>query len=279
MNEPFEKHIASNSEYWNKMLEKGYVDKEDFRKARNYYGKYSYAEQNQAFKRLNEGISKALKNNPDNQGLSNFVSSMTEASDDMIKDKITSTFRDLDNVTDTDIILKAKKLGIPEEEFRQQFKLVKDRIETEKGRERRKKELDEMAWYNPQKWATSDYEKQRYINDPDASIIGKEGDGKWFNKGEAISDLSYGIAAGVADLLPGKLGTFVGPAIRGARDIQHKLTGSKYQKDGWGIAGDVAKDAGLNALGYFAPTVLTEWLPQLVNKSAGSKRRNFRCFS
>lgn len=268
MNEPFDKHLTSNAEYWNTMLERGYVDREDIRKARNYYGKYSYAEQNEAVKRLNEGLSKALKNNPDHQGLQQFIASMTEASDEMIKDKVTSSFRDLDNVTDTDITLKAKKLGIPVEEFRNQFKLVKERIDTEKGRERRKKELDEMAWYNPQKWATSDYEKQRYINDPDASIIGKEGNGKWFNKGEAISDLAYGIAGGVADLLPGRLGTFVGPAIRGARDIQHKLTGSKYQKDGGGIVGDIAKDVGLNVLSDVVPAGLTESLPNFLKKTA-----------
>lgn len=255
MNEPFDKHLTSNAEYWNTMLDRGYVDKEDIRKARNYYGKYSYAEQNEAVKRLNEGLSKALKNNPDHQGLQQFIASMTEASDEMIKDKVTSSFRDLDKVTDTDITLKAKKLGIPVEEFRNQFKLVKERIDTEKGRERRKKELDEMAWYNPQKWATSDYEKQRYINDPDASIIGKEGNGKWFNKGEAISDLAFGIAGAAGDMLPG-WGSLVGPAVRGLRDVHHKATGSKYQKDIGNILRDVGEDALFNVAIEKTPTAL-----------------------
>lgn len=268
MNESFDKHFTSNADYWHTLARKGFVNTDDIVKARNYYDKYSYAEQNEAVKRLNDALSVVLKRNPDNQGLKNFISSMTEASDEMIKDKVTSSFRDLDNVTDTDITLKAKKLGIPVEEFRNQFKLVKERIDTEKGRERRNKELDEMAWYNPQKWATSDYEKQRYINDPDASIIGKEGNGKWFNKGEAISDLSYGIAAGIADLLPGKLGTFIGPAIRGARDIQHKLTGSKYKKEGGGIVGDVVKDVSLNVLSDVVPAGLTESLPNFLKKTA-----------
>ena len=165
MNESFDKHFTSNADYWHTLARKGFVNTDDIVKARNYYDKYSYAEQNEAVKRLNDALSKVLKRNPDNQGLKQFIASMTEASDEMIKDKVTSSFRDLDNVTDTDITLKAKKLGIPVEEFRNQFKLVKERIDTEKGRERRKKELDEMAWYNPQKWATSDYEKQRYIID------------------------------------------------------------------------------------------------------------------
>lgn len=268
MNESFDKHFTSNAEYWRKLARKGIVNTDDIVKARNYYDKYSYAEQNEAVKRLNDALSEVLKITPDDKDLQQFIASMTEASDEMIKDKVTSSFRDLDNVTDTDITLKAKKLGIPVEEFRNQFKLVKERIDTEKGRERRKKELDEMAWYNPQKWGTSDYEKQRYINDPDASIIGKEGNGKWFNKGEAISDLAYGIAGGVADLLPGKLGVFVGPAIRGARDIQHKLTGSKYQKEGGGIVGDIAKDVSLNVLSDIVPSELTESLPKFLQKTS-----------
>lgn len=258
MNESFDKHFTSNAEYWHTLARKGFVNTDDIVKARNYYDKYSYAEQNEAVKRLNDALSKVLKRNPDNQGLQQFIASMTEASDDMIKDKVTSSFRDLDKVTDTDITLKAKKLGIPVEEFRNQFKLVKERIDTEKGRERRKKELDEMAWYNPQNWATSDYEKQRYINDPDASIIGKEGNGKWFNKGEAISDLAFGIAGAAGDMLPG-WGSLIGTGIRGLRDAHHKATGSKYQKD-WGtILKDVAEDAAFNTFIEKTPT------PQLQN--------------
>lgn len=255
MNESFDKHFTSNTGYWHTLARKGFVNPEDIVKARNYYDKYSYAEQNEAVKRLNDALSSVLKRNPDNEGLKNFISSMTEASDEMIKDKVTSSFRDLDKVTDTDITLKAKKLGIPVDEFRQQFKLVKDRIDTEKGRERRKKELDEMAWYNPQKWATSDYEKQRYINDPDASIIGKEGNGKWFNKGEAISDLSYGVAGAIGDMFPG-WGSLVGPGIRGMRDAQHKITDSKYQKEWGDVLRDVGEDALFNVAIEKTPTAL-----------------------
>ena len=255
MNESFDKHFTSNAEDWHKLARKGFVNTDDIVKARNYYDKYSYAEQNEAVKRLNDALSEVLKRYPDDQGLQQFVASMTEASDEMIKDKVTSSFRDLDKVTDTDIILKAKKLGIPVEEFRNQFKLVKERIDTENGRERRKKELDEMAWYNPQKWVTSDYEKQRYINDPDASIIGKEGNGKWFNKGEAISDFAFGIAGAAGDMLPG-WGSLVGPAVRGLRDVHHKATGSKYQKDIGNILRDVGEDVLFNAAIEKTPTAL-----------------------
>lgn len=266
MNESFDKHLTSNAEYWHKLERKGFINTDDIVKARNYYDKYSYAEQNEAVKRLNDALSKVLKRYPDNQGLQQFVASMTEASDEMIKDKITSSFRDLDKVTDTDITLKAKKLGIPVDEFRNQFKLVKERIDTEKGRERRKKELDEMGWYNPQKWATSDYEKQRYIDDPDASIIGKEGNGKWFNKGEAISDLAFGIAGAAGDMFPG-WGSLIGTGIRGLRDAHHKATGSKYQKDWDTILKDVAEDAAFNTFIEKTPTPLLKNIDKTAQKA------------
>lgn len=87
----------------------------------------------------------------------------------------------------------------------------------------------------------SDYERQRYINEPEKAIFGKEADGPWYNKGEAVSDVLYGTSGAVADMFPG-LGAFAGPAIRGARDAQHVITDSKYQKSGADIGADITKD-------------------------------------
>ncbi len=255
MNQPFEQHLNNNKEIWHELAKQGKVNREDLIKALNYTDKYSYAEQNDAVKRLNKALNGLVERNPDNKTLIGFVQGMTEASDEMIRDKVVSSFRDLDKVSESDIQIKARKLGIPTDEFREQFKTVKNRIETEKGRERRAKEVAEMKWYDPQNWATSDYEKQRYINDPNASIIGKEGNGKWYNKGEAISDLSYGVAGAAGDMLPG-WGSLVGPAVRGARDVQHKITDSKYQKEGSDILTDVGKDAVFNVLIEKTPTSL-----------------------
>ena len=270
MNESFDKHFTSNAEYWHTLARKGFINTDDIVKARNYYDKYSYAEQNEAVKRLNDALSKVLKRNPDNQGLQQFVASMTEASDEMIKDKVTSSFRDLDKVTDTDITLKAKKLGIPVDEFRNQFKLVKERIDTEKGRERRKKVLDEMAWYNPQKWATSDYEKQRYIDDPNTSFIGKEGKFNPYSKeGQmAISDAALGALGAAGDVIPGVGGIVVGPAVRAARDINHVYNDSKFKKSKTEIAQDAAEDLLFNVGADILPTSLTKYLPRVINKAA-----------
>lgn len=274
MNEPFNQHLTANAETWHELAKRGFVKTEDLIKARNYDNKYSYAEQNKALKNLNDSLAQTIKRNPDNEQLIKFVSGVTDATDEMIRDKVKSSFRDLDKITESDIRMKANKLGIPYEEFKSNVDKVKTEIETEKGRARRAKEIEDMAWYNPQKWATSDYEKQRYINDPDASIIGKEGNSPYWNKGEAISDLAYGVAGGVADLLPGVGGMVVGPAIRGARDVQHKLTDSKYQKEGGDIAGDFGKDLFVNVGSDVLPTALTRYMPRVVKFARKGKQNN-----
>lgn len=270
MNEPFDKHFKNNASVWRTFAQKGFVNTEDLVKARNYDDKYSYAEQNQAINRLNDALSEVLKRNPNNPQLNQFISSMTEASDEMIKDKITSSFRDLDKVTDTDITLKAKKLGIPVDEFRSQFKLVKNRIDEEKGRERRAKEIEEMKWYDPQKWATSDYEKQRYIDDPNTSFIGKEGKFNPYSKeGQmAISDAALGALGAAGDVIPGVGGIVVGPAVRAARDINHVYNDSKFKKSGTEIAQDAAEDLLFNVGADILPTSLTKYLPRVINKAA-----------
>ncbi len=96
----------------------------------------------------------------------------------------------------------------------------------------------------------SDYEKQRYINEPEKAILGEQAEttaDNYFNKGDAISDLAFGAAGAAGDMIP--LGSIVaGPAVRAARDIYHKSSifddASPYQKS-WG---DIAMDAGADAL-------------------------------
>ena len=99
----------------------------------------------------------------------------------------------------------------------------------------------------------SDYAKQRYINEPEKSIFSDEGE--WYNKGEDISDLLYGGAGAVADVIPG-YGAFLGPAVRASRDIQHKVTDSPYQKEWSDIGQDALSDAAVNAGVEFMPTAL-----------------------
>lgn len=96
----------------------------------------------------------------------------------------------------------------------------------------------------------SEYEKQRYINEPEKAILGEQAEttaDNFFNKGDAISDIAFGAAGAVGDMIP--IGSILaGPAARAARDIYHKSSifdeASPYQKS-WG---EIAADAGADAL-------------------------------
>lgn len=114
------------------------------------------------------------------------------------------------------------------------------------GKKRREKEVKEWPlWKN---MLASDYAKQRYINEPNASIFGKEGKfNPYLKQGqEELSDLIYGVAGAIGDAIP-SYGIVAGPAARAARDVHHKAVDSPYQKDWLDIAQDAATDAVVNA--------------------------------
>lgn len=134
--------------------------------------------------------------------------------------------------------------------------------EREAGITRRTKEVQNWSkqpggWYR--NLLSSEYEKQRYINEPEQAIFGKEapmlGDAPETRWG-AMGDLGMGTAAVAADVLttPTKItpvgfavNAALGPSIRAARDVAHKVTDSPYQKEGSDIFKDLYKDAALNA--------------------------------
>ena len=150
----------------------------------------------------------------------------------------------------------AKDLGTTVEKLDEAWTDYKDEKAKSDAMQARTEEVKNWPWYK--KMIASDYAKQRYINEPEKSIFSDEGE--WFNKGEDVSDLLYGGAATVADMIPvglpgaripkvGQTGVSIGlgPAVRALRDIQHKKTGSKYQKDWNEIGEDALADLGLNA--------------------------------
>lgn len=119
------------------------------------------------------------------------------------------------------------------------------------GRIKRTQEIKD--WPLWKQVLASDYAKQRYINEPEKSIFSDEGE--WYNKGDDVSDLAYGIAGAAGDALPG-YGTFVGPAVRAVRDIQHKVTDSPYQKEWSDIGQDALSDAAINFGVEYMPTAI-----------------------
>lgn len=126
----------------------------------------------------------------------------------------------------------------------------------EAGKKRREKEVKEewtLSRSPARALLASEYEKQRYINEPEAAIFGKEaGTGPIWTKPEATSDLIFGISGAVADAIPG-YGTILGPAVRGLRDVRHKTWGDSPYQGTWGdiagsFVGDVATSAFIEGL-------------------------------
>ena len=131
------------------------------------------------------------------------------------------------------------------------------RQEEEAGIARRAKEIKE-EWGPIQKLLASDYSKQRYIHDPNASMFGKEGTfNPYSSQGqEEISDVIFGGAGAVGDLVPGVGGSLVGPATRTLRDVYHVAKDSPYQKDASQIGRDFLADAGMNVGTAYLPTAI-----------------------
>lgn len=118
------------------------------------------------------------------------------------------------------------------------------------GKKLREKEVKEWPLWKD--ILASEYSKQRYINEPEKSLFSDEG--KWYNKGDDVSDFAYGVAGAAGDVLPG-YGLLVGPAVRAARDVHHKVADSPYQKEWSDIAQDAATDAVVNASVDFLPNL------------------------
>ena len=120
-------------------------------------------------------------------------------------------------------------------------KMYEEEREAEAGKMRRQKEIEDWPWY--QKLLASDYSRQRYIDNPDASMFGKEGEYNPYTKEgqEEFRDVVLGGTGAVADLIPG-WGALIGPTIRAGRDIYHVAGDSPYKKE----LQDIIKDAGVD---------------------------------
>lgn len=180
------------------------------------------------------------------------------------KEAVKKAFKSYENNPDAYIQDQANKLEMSESDVRRWLNDLNEEAKNEQAINERKKEVDNWPWYK--KMLASEYAKQRYIKDPESSIFSDKGE--WYNKGEDVSDLIYGGAGALADIIPGVGGTFIGPAVRGLRDVQHKVYDSPYQKDWSDIGKDVGKDLALNVGTDYLPTALTK-LGQRVARGGG----------
>lgn len=125
-------------------------------------------------------------------------------------------------------------------------KFYEDEAEKEAQKNLRKKEVQDWGWRNI---IASDYEKQRYVEDPNAALfgeqapaLGKAPETRW----GATGDLATGGAGAIADALPGVGKSLIGPGIRLGRDVTHKVVDSPYQKDWTQIGTDTFADVVTN---------------------------------
>lgn len=166
-----------------------------------------------------------------------------------------------------DDVYEADFSDVPRDQFDAALAKMKEYYDAEvKGRHdqamRKKRETEVKNWgiggrgygngwtHILRQLLASDYEKQRYIDNPNAALFGEQapalGSAPETRWGSA-TDLGLGAAGAVADVLPGWGGILAGPAIRGVRDVGHIVTGSPYKKEVNQILSDLASDIGINA--------------------------------
>lgn len=154
---------------------------------------------------------------------------------------------------------------------------IKER-QMEADRFKRIKEVKDLPWYKDV--FTSDYSKQRYIDDPTTSILGGSQFNPYSKEGQSeIRDAILGVTAGVADIIPTPIQTqvWLGPAIRGGRDVYHGESDESYKPEGtkWS---DYAKraiyDAGANAAFEYTPNWLARKLSRM-ERGAGEQLNKY----
>lgn len=255
----FRNHFEKNEDYYYDLIDLNYIDEDDVRAANNQGGKYTHKEQEEALERIRSGLDRALKKNQDNDEFVELVKTYPKKMTNFdVRSTINGAFDKINWDRPEDVKDFAIENDYSIDELTKEYKTQKTERDREEGKARRAKEIKDAPWYSPLRWATSDYAKQRYINEPEASLFGSEGtEGEWWQRGEDISDLAFGAAGAVADLLPGVGGTLIGPAIRTGRDIRHSVNDDPYQKSAGQIASDFATDAALNfGVGYMPTAIL-----------------------
>lgn len=131
-------------------------------------------------------------------------------------------------------------------EYKKEFELER---EIEAGKVRRAQEIKERGLDDPRYWLASEYENQRYIDDPNSAIFGKEAPGFIGSSAGAKADLISGVLGAAGDAVPG-YGAFIGPTVRSTRDAVHYVGDSPYKKDLGQIFKDAALDYGTNVAAW-----------------------------
>lgn len=129
----------------------------------------------------------------------------------------------------------------------------KNEYEQEREKEAKKQERVkevERDWSLPKKLVTTDYEKQRYINEPEKALFGEQAP-SWGSaentRWRSMGDLAAGALGTAADLVPTPIHSeiWAGPVVRGLLDASYY--GTPYQRKPEDIISDFAQDMSVNA--------------------------------
>lgn len=150
-------------------------------------------------------------------------------------------------------IYQSEYKDVPRDEFERVLSNMKKYYDEETTRQdsikaRRDREREVKKWDFVRNALTSDYAKQRYIEEPETALIGEQAPalGKAPNtRWSAGADLAAGTAAVAADFIPPAW--LIGPAIRTGRDIGYSVSNSKYAKDPRDWVAERIADVGINA--------------------------------
>lgn len=159
---------------------------------------------------------------------------------------------------------KAAKLGVNVNDLKKALGELEEERKWNEGRARRAKEVNErFAWNFAPKSS-----QQRYIDDPNATIFGKEGKYNPFSKEgqDDLRDVALGIAGTVGDFIPG-YGAAVGPLARTIRNEELIRTKSKYAPS----LADAGKEF-LNDAGTFGAAAWLQNFRQGKRMAAGAEK-------
>lgn len=183
-----------------------------------------------------------------------------------LPERITGAFKEF-NFNPADAwkqqIYQSEFTDVPRDEFEQVLGNMKKYYDDEVARQdsvaarnKREKEVKNWGWRD---FIASDYEKARYVNEPDKALfgeqapsLGKAPETRW----AAGADLGAGTIGAAADFIPPAW--LVGPIVRGGRDIAYKASDSKYAKDLKDIGIGFASDLAINKVARFLPNARSE---------------------
>ena len=159
---------------------------------------------------------------------------------------------------------KAAKLGVNVNDLKKALGELEEERKWNEGRARRAKEVnDEFIWNFAPKSS-----QQRYIDDPNATIFGKEGKyNPYSTEGQDdLRDVMLGVAGTVGDFIPG-YGAAVGPIARTIRNEELIRTKSKYAPS----LADAGKEF-LNDAGTFGAAAWLQNFRQGKRMAAGAEK-------